>query len=96
MSSAMDDRRHGKSSNQEGGMVLIEVTVVEGVFTALQKHEIVEQLTDAMASIEGEGMRKHIWCLVAEVAGGDWGIGGETLTADDVRALARVEPGDRQ
>jgi 4-oxalocrotonate tautomerase len=76
-------------------MTLIQVTIIEGVFTAPQKHEIVERLTDAMVSIEGESMRKHTWCLVTEVASGDWGSGGQTLTADDLRALARSEAGDR-
>jgi 4-oxalocrotonate tautomerase len=76
-------------------MTLIQVTVIEGVFTGPQKHEIVERLTDAMVSIEGESMRKHVWCVVAEVASGDWGSGGQTLTADDVRAIARSEPDDQ-
>ena len=35
------------------------------------------------------------WCIVTEITSGDWGIGGQTLTADDVRALARSEPVDR-
>jgi 4-oxalocrotonate tautomerase len=72
-------------------MALIQVTVIQGVFTAAQKREIVEQLTDAMVSIEGEGMRTRTLCLVTEIASGDWGAGGQTLTADDVRALARSE-----
>lgn len=72
-------------------MALIQVKVIEGVFTAPQKREIVERLTDAMAAIEGENMRRDIWCVIEEVAGGDWGIGGHPLTADDVRALARSE-----
>ena len=76
-------------------MSVIQVTVIEGVFTAAEKQEIVERLTDAMASIEGESMRRHIWCLVAEVASGDWGVGGQTLTADDARALARSGPVDQ-
>jgi phenylpyruvate tautomerase PptA (4-oxalocrotonate tautomerase family) len=40
-------------------MVPIEVTVIRDVFTAAQKHEIVERITNAMASIEGESMRTH-------------------------------------
>jgi 4-oxalocrotonate tautomerase len=76
-------------------MALIQVTVIEGVFTAPQKREIVERLTDAMVAIEGESMRDHTWCLVAEIASGDWGVGGTTLTSDDVKALARSEPVDR-
>jgi 4-oxalocrotonate tautomerase len=71
-------------------MALIKVTVIAGVFTAPQKQEIVERLTDAMSAIEGESMRRTIWCIVEEVASGEWGIGGQTLTADDVKALARA------
>jgi 4-oxalocrotonate tautomerase len=65
---------------------LIQVKVIEGVFTAPQKQEI---LTDAMVAIEGEELRSVTWCLVEEVASGEWGIGGQGLTADDVKALAR-------
>ena len=39
-------------------MPLIQVKVIAGVFTAPQKQEIVERLTDAMVAIEGEGMRR--------------------------------------
>ena len=70
-------------------MPFIQVKVVEGVFTSLQKQEIIERLTDALVEIEGEGMRKLTWCVIEEVASGDWGVGGKALTADDVRALAR-------
>jgi 4-oxalocrotonate tautomerase len=71
-------------------MSLIQVKVIEGVFTAPQKQEIVERVTDAMVAIEGESMRRAIWCVIEEVASGQWGIGGQTLTADDVKALARA------
>ena len=77
---------------EEDGMVLIEVTVIAGVFTSPQKEEIVERLSEAMVAIEGENMRESIWCLVEEVSSGQWGVGGRTLTADDVRALARARP----
>ena len=71
-------------------MPFIQVKVVAGVFTAEQKREIVERLTEAMVAIEGEGMRRLTWCVVEEVASGAWGIGGDTVTADDVKALARA------
>jgi 4-oxalocrotonate tautomerase len=73
-------------------MALIQVTVIAGVFTTPQKEEIIERLTDAMVEIEGENMRQAIWCIVDEVADGEWGVGGRPLTADDVRALARARP----
>ena len=70
-------------------MALIQVKLIEGVFTAPQKREIIQRLTDAMVEIEGENMRRAIWCVIEEVASGGWGIGGTTLTADDFKALAR-------
>jgi len=73
-------------------MALIQVTVIAGVFTAPQKQEMVERLTDAMVAIEGENMRRTIWCIVDEIPNGAWGVGGRTLTADDVKALARAKP----
>jgi 4-oxalocrotonate tautomerase len=78
-----------QTAPKENSMALIQVKVIEGVFTAPQKREMIESLTDAMVEIEGENMRRHIVCVVEEVVSGDWGVGGQTLTADDVRALAR-------
>ena len=69
-------------------MPFINVKVIEDVFTAEQKREIVERLTETMVSIEGENMRGVTWVLVEEVKSGDWGIGGNGLTTEDVRALA--------
>ena len=39
-------------------MPLIQVRVLEGVFTARRTEEIIERLTDAMVAIEGESMRQ--------------------------------------
>jgi 4-oxalocrotonate tautomerase len=71
---------------------LIQVKLIEGVFTAPQKREIVERLSEAMVEIGGEGVRRITWCLVEEVASGEWGIGGQTLATDDARVLAYREP----
>ena len=69
-------------------MPLIQVKVVEGVFTTAQKQEIIERLTDALVAVEGENLRQHTWCVIEEIPTGAWGIGGQSQTADDVRALA--------
>jgi 4-oxalocrotonate tautomerase len=80
-----------RPNQEEDSVPLIQVKLIEGVYTAPQKQEIIERLTDAMVAIEGEGIRPVTWCLVEEVASGDWGIGGQGLTADDAKALARGE-----
>jgi 4-oxalocrotonate tautomerase len=69
-------------------MPLIEVSVIEDVFSPDQKREIITRLTDAMVAIEGENMRPVTWCVVREVSSGEWGIAGNPLTTADVRALA--------
>lgn len=69
-------------------MPFIEVNVIENVFTPEQKSQIITRLTDALVSIEGENMRAVTWCVIREVASGDWGIAGNALTTSDVHALA--------
>lgn len=69
-------------------MPLLNVKVIEGVFTEAQKRQMIEKLTETMVSIEGESLRSVTWCVVEEVKSGDWGIGGSALTTEDVRKLA--------
>jgi 4-oxalocrotonate tautomerase len=69
-------------------MPLISVKVIKDVFTPDQRQQIVRRLTDAMVEIEGENMRPVTWCIVEEVASGDWGIAGNPLHTADIRALA--------
>ena len=73
-------------------MPLIQVKVIEGVFSDTQKGDIVRRLTDAMVAVEGENLRPVTWVVIEEVRSGEWGIGGNALTAADVRALAAGKP----
>ena len=62
--------------------------MIEGVFTSAQKQEMIRKLTDTMVSIEGENMRPVTWVVIEEVKSGEWGVGGNPLTTNDVKALA--------
>lgn len=73
-------------------MPLIEVKLIEGVFSPQQKREMIEKLTEAMVSIEGETMRGVTSVLIEEVKSGDWAIGGKALTTADVKAMAAGRP----
>jgi 4-oxalocrotonate tautomerase len=72
----------------EKQMPLIQVRVIKDVFSKDQKRQIINKLTDAMVSVEGENMRGVTWVTIEEVDSGDWGIGGKALTTSDVHALA--------
>ena len=73
-------------------MPLIQVRVIKDVFSKEQKRQIINKLTDAMVSVEGEAMRGVTWVVVEEVKSGDWGIGGNALTTEAVHALAAGVP----
>ena len=68
-------------------MPLVDIQVIEGVFSDAQKRTMIERVTDAMVSVEGEVMRGVTWVRVQEVASGQWAIGGKTLSASDVKAM---------
>ena len=65
-------------------MPLIQVKLIEGVFNATEKAALIEKLTDAMVSVEGEAMRPVTWVTLEEVTSGQWGIGGKALSTGDV------------
>ena len=69
-------------------MPLIEVKLIEGVFTKEQKQQMITKLTDAMVEVEGENMRGVTTVIIEDVLSGDWAIGGKSLTTSDVKALA--------
>ena len=69
-------------------MPLTEVHLIENVFNLERKRQIIQKLTDAMVSIEGENMRGVTWVKISEVTSSEWGIGGQPLTAGAVKDLA--------
>jgi 4-oxalocrotonate tautomerase len=69
-------------------MPLVNVKLIEGVFSEQQKRTMIDKLTEAMVAIEGENMRQVTWVVIDEVKSGDWALGGKPLTTAEVRALA--------
>ena len=70
-------------------MPMVDIQVIEGVFDRETKARMIKDVTNTMVAIEGEALRGVTWVRIQEVAQGDWGIGGQTLTASDVHALAK-------
>ncbi|WP_027133132.1 tautomerase family protein [Geminicoccus roseus] len=70
-------------------MPLVDIEVIEGVFDAEQKAQMIQKVTDAMVEVEGEAMRGVTWVRVKEVRSRHWGIGGSTPSAEDIKAMAK-------
>ena len=69
-------------------MPLVDIQLIKGVFTPEQKKRMIEKVTDAMIAVEGEAMRPVTWVRVQEIESGEWAIGGNPLTASDVKKMA--------
>ena len=71
-------------------MPLVTIDLIKDVFSPAQKADIISKVTETMVAIEGEALRSVTWVRIKEVEQGDWGIGGQLLTAADVQAMARA------
>jgi 4-oxalocrotonate tautomerase len=72
-------------------MPLVDIQLIRGVFTPDQKKQMIQKVTDAMVTVEGETMRPVTWVRVQEIESGEWAIGGNPLTASDVKAMAAAK-----
>ena len=60
---------------------LINIKLIEGVFTPAQKREMLEHLTDTTLEVERENTRQVTWSVVEEVKSGNWGMAGNAHTS---------------
>ncbi len=68
-------------------MPMVDIHVIEGVFSSEQKQEMIKKITETMVAIEGESLREVTWVRIREVNSGEWGMGGRPMTSEDVKAL---------
>jgi len=71
-------------------MALVTIDVVKGVFTAGQKKDMIERVTEAMIAVEGEAMRHVTWVKLNEID--HWAVGGQLLSAAAVHAQMGAAP----
>lgn len=68
-------------------MPLVDIQLIKGVFDDDQKRAMIEKVTDAVVSVEGEVLRGVTWVRIQEIASGEWAIGGKALSSGDVKAM---------
>ncbi|HBS30000.1 MAG TPA: 4-oxalocrotonate tautomerase [Phycisphaerales bacterium] len=69
-------------------MPLVQVKGVSGYLSKEQKAELVTRLTDAVLSVEGEGLRPVTWVIIEDVPEGQWGVGGNLASTQMLREMA--------
>jgi 4-oxalocrotonate tautomerase len=75
-------------------MPLIEVHLIENVFDLAQKRQIIQKLTDAMVSVEGENMRGVTW--VKNLRSDERRMGHRRPAADPPKPSRISQPDDRR
>ena len=68
-------------------MPLARLAGISGYLNDEQKQQLIEKVTDAILSVEGEGLRPVTWVLIEDVPEGQWGVGGEIATAQLLRDM---------
>jgi 4-oxalocrotonate tautomerase len=68
-------------------MPLANIKVIEGVFTDVEKQQMIKKVTEALISVEGEPLRDYTLVILEETRSGDWGVGGRTMTTQQVKQV---------
>jgi 4-oxalocrotonate tautomerase len=71
-------------------MPLLNVKLLEGVFTPKQKQDLIQKLTDTMVSVRGENIRPLTVVVLEEVKSGDWGVGGISYSTEDAKKALKA------
>jgi len=69
-------------------MPLVQIHGIGGYLSIEEKQELIGKVTDAVLSVEGEGLRDVTWVTIEDVQPGQWGVGGKAVTDEDLRAMA--------
>ncbi len=71
-------------------MPLVQIKGISGYLSLSQKQEIISKVTDAVLSVEGEALRPVTWVIIEDVTSGQWGVGGQPITTDDIRNMSQA------
>ena len=72
-------------------MPFVNIKLIEGGLDSDERQELIKRVTDAVVSVYGEGVRSVTWVACEDVRSGEWGIGGQSITTADVKAI-RSQP----
>ena len=68
-------------------MPLVEIKVIEGEVSKDDTKKLIADVTDVLVSFCGENLRNNIWIIVPEIKTGNFGVGGQVIGLEDIKAL---------
>lgn len=68
-------------------MPLIDIQVMEGVFSEDEKARLIDRVTAGFGEVAGQTLADATSVRVHEIRSGSWGYAGVALTTEDARAM---------
>ena len=68
-------------------MPYVDIKLIEGVFSEDEIKKLIKDVTDVVVSYMGEDLRSYTLVTVQEVKSGSWGVGGQAIGLEEVRAI---------
>ncbi len=69
-------------------MPLVQIKGIAGYLSLEQKQQLIQKVTDAVVSVEGEGLRSVTWVIVEDVSSSAWGVGGQPVTTEMLQQMS--------
>ena len=73
-------------------MPFINIKVLKGTLSKEKKQEMIKRVSETVAEIEASPISKdnlvpYTWCVIEEVDFENWGIGGNAVTPEMLKAI---------
>ena len=69
-------------------MPIVEIKpLFENKLSKDDKKKLIADITDVLVSFWGENLRNNIWVIIQEEKTGNFGVGGQVITLETVKAL---------
>lgn len=68
-------------------MPLIDIQIMEGVFTEDEKARMIEAVTRGFGSVAGNAMAEATSTRIHEIKPGSWGYGGRVFSLSEAQAI---------
>ncbi|MGW0732186.1 tautomerase family protein [Streptomyces sp. NPDC002851] len=73
-------------------MPVVEVKIMENVFTHEEKQRLIEGLSEKLVELTGEWARPYTYTFITEAPNGEFAIAGAAKTADEINAMRHAQP----
>ncbi|MCB0667285.1 MAG: 4-oxalocrotonate tautomerase family protein [Saprospiraceae bacterium] len=70
-------------------MPLVNVKLFKNEYSPEESEALIKKITDVIVSFSGEQLRDATWVVIEEVKDGQWGVGGNALSLEDVREMQK-------